>query len=120
MIEEIYNEADDVKMPTVSSFLKQLYPHKNVEDILIDTAEFDPPKKEVKKEVEKDDAKPEIKSRKERRFLERKQKKSEKSNKTVNVRETEKKKDRKALDQIKEETRVEIGKRLAPILFGIK
>jgi len=116
MIEEIYNETDDITTPTVSSFLKQLYPNKNVDDILIDTAEFDPPKKEVKKEV----IKPEMKSRKERRFLERKHKKSEKSNKAVNVREIEKKKDRKAFDQIKEETRIEIGKRLAPILFGIK
>ena len=115
MIEEIYNENpndDEKKSESVSSFIKQLYPKKNVDDILIDTREFDPPKKTP--------AKTEVKSRKERRFLERKQKKSDKSNKSEKVREIEKEKERSALDQIKVETRAEIGKRLAPILFGIK
>ena len=121
MIEEIYNENSDdgeeivgavKKSETLSSFIKQLYPNKNVDDILIDTREFDPPKKTVVKN-------PEVKSRKERRFIERKQKKSEKSNKSGKVREVEKEKERSALNTIKADTRAEIGKRLAPIIFGI-
>jgi len=115
MIEEINTNECEKKSESVSSFIKQLYPHKNVDDILIDTREFDPPKKTaVKTEV----VKTEVKSRKERRFLERKQKKSAKSNKSDTILKIEK--ERSALDQIKAETRAEIGKRLAPILFGIK
>ena len=115
MIEEIYNEnpnegEGEKKSESVSSFIKQLYPTKNVDDILIDTREFDLPKK----------TKPEVTSRRERRLLERKQKKADKSIINNKVRKIENEKDRRALEKIKDETREEIGKRLAPILFGIK
>lgn len=87
-------------MSDLDEFLKILHPNKTLDEIKINPKEFD------KKPL---DDKP--KSRKEKRFNERH---SEKKNKRSSTKPIDLK-----LAKIKADTKLEIGKRLDTIIFGI-
>ena len=121
-------------MTELDNFLKLLHPNKNLDEIKINPVEFEkknnnekesiqkelrkPNEKEIEKEIENnEETKEKPISRKEKRFNERREVKKNKPVKET-LKNTQKIALALKLEKVKVDTRIDLTKRLGPIIFG--